>query len=102
MSRIVGRRIMLSHPTSSAYEPELVKTMSDAFERAWGDFAPRPRNERLAKSLMAGAIVETVEAGNRKPDDLVRSATLALIEAIKIDSEFLCAVSLPRQAQREQ
>jgi hypothetical protein len=76
--------------------------MSDAFERAWADFAPRPRNERLAKSLMASAIVETVEAGGREPDDLVRSATQVLTEAIKIDPEFLCAVPLPRQAQREQ
>jgi hypothetical protein len=44
---------MPSRFTSGAYEPELVNEMSDAFECAWSDFAPRPKNERLAKWLMA-------------------------------------------------
>jgi hypothetical protein len=82
---------MPSRFTSGAYAPELVKTMSDAFERAWGDFAPRPQNEQLAKWLMASAIIETLEAGKPEPDDLVRCATVALIKAIKIDPKLLNA-----------
>lgn len=80
---------MPSRFTSGAYEPERVKVMSDAFERAWGDFAPRPKNENLARSLMASAIVEAVEAGDLDHASLVRKATVTLIKAIKIDPKLL-------------
>jgi hypothetical protein len=80
---------MPSRFTSGAYDPELVKEMSQAFDRAWGDFAPRPKNEELARSLMASAIIETVEAGKRDQDDLARGATLALMKAIKINPKLL-------------
>jgi hypothetical protein len=80
---------MPSRFTSGAYEPELVSEMSRAFERAWGDFAPRPKNEEFARQLMASAIIETVEAGKRDQDDLARGATLALIKAIKINPDLL-------------
>ena len=69
---------MPSRFTSGAYEPELVNEMSDAFECAWSDFAPRPKDERLAKWLMATAIIEAVERGTRGHENLVRRATVAL------------------------
>jgi hypothetical protein len=75
--------------TSGAYEPELVNEMSRAFEHAWADFEPRPKNERLAKWLMATAIIEAVELGTRHHEHLVRRATVALITAIKADPRAL-------------
>ena len=63
--------------------------MSDALDRAWGDFAPRPKNESLARSLMASAIIEAVEAGDQDRLSLVRKATVTLIKAIKIDPDLL-------------
>lgn len=84
---------MPSRFTSGAYGPELVKAMSDAFDRAWADFAPRPKNETLARSLMASAIVEAVEAGDRDDASLVRKATVTLIKAIKIDPNLLDGAS---------
>jgi hypothetical protein len=79
--------------TSGAYGPELVKVMSDAFDRAWSDFAPRPKNETLAKSLMASAIIEALESGDRDEASLVRKATVTLMKAIKIDPESLDAAA---------
>jgi hypothetical protein len=74
---------------SGAYGPEAVKVMSEAFDRAWVDFAPRPKNEGLARSLMASAVIEAVEAGDRDQASLVRKATVTLIKAIKIDPDLL-------------
>jgi hypothetical protein len=71
---------MPSRFTSRAYEPE----MSDALDQAWRDFQPRPKNDELAKSIMAAAIIEAMEAGDREPVDLARKATLALQAAIRI------------------
>jgi hypothetical protein len=65
--------------------------MSDAFERAWADFAPRPKNETMGRSLMASAIIEAIEAGDRDQASLVRKATVTLIKAIKIDPKLLNA-----------
>jgi hypothetical protein len=87
---------MPSRFTSGSYEPELIKEMSDAFERAWADFAPRPKNERLAKRLMATAIVESVELGTRDHETLVRRATVALMTAIKADPKLLDAADARR------
>jgi hypothetical protein len=84
--------------TSGAYGPELVKVMSSAFDRAWADFQPRPKNEVLAKSLMASAIIEAVEAGEEDQEILVRKATVTLIKAIKIDPESLEADAAPGPA----
>jgi len=70
---------------SGAYDPELIKLMSAAVNAAWDAFEPRPRNEPLAKSLMASAVIENVEAGVNDRETLVRRATIALIAAIKID-----------------
>lgn len=87
---------MPSRFTSGAYGPELVKIMSEAFERAWDDFAPRPKNEALARSLMASAIIEAVEAGDQELDSLVRKATVTLIKAIKVDPDLLNATDTER------
>ena len=84
---------MPSRFASGVYGPELVKIMSDALDRAWRDFEPRPKNEVLAKSLMASAIIEAVEAGDSGEEALVRRATVTLIKAVKIDPELLNAVA---------
>jgi hypothetical protein len=80
---------MPSRFTSGAYEPEIVKLMSEAFDSAWARFTPRPSNEDLAKKLLAGAVIELVEGGVRDPEALVRRASMALQAAIKIDPALL-------------
>jgi len=70
---------MPSHFAARAFEPE----MNNAFDQAWRDFRPRPQNEELARSILATAIIEAMEAGDREPVDLARKATLALRAAIK-------------------
>jgi hypothetical protein len=74
---------------SGAYDPESTVLMGDALDSAWRDFAPRPKNEVLARSLMASAIIEAVEAGERDKVGLVRSATVALMAAVKVDPKLL-------------
>jgi hypothetical protein len=69
--------------------------MTGAFDRAWDDFEPRPRNLNLARSLMASAIIEAVEAGERDEQSLVRKATVTLIKAIKVDPDLLNAAAPP-------
>ncbi len=82
---------MPSRFASGVYGPELVQLMSGALDRAWRDFAPLPKNENLAKSLMASAIIEAIEAGEREEATLVRKATVTLIKAVKVDPELLNA-----------
>ena len=82
---------MPSRFTSGAYDPELVKIMSQALDRAWGDFEPRPKNQDLARSLMASAIIEAIEAGEHEEDALLRKATVTLMKAIKVDPDLLNA-----------
>jgi hypothetical protein len=74
---------------SGAYDPELTVLMGAALDSAWSDFAPRPKNEVLARSLMASAIIEAVEAGERNKAALVRKATVALMAAVKVDPKLL-------------
>ena len=74
---------------SRAYDPQLVKLMGEARDSAWNDFSPQPKNKKLARSLMASAISEAVEAGSRDRDVLVRKATVVLMAAIKLDPELL-------------
>jgi hypothetical protein len=74
---------------SGAYDPELTVLMGAALDSAWSDFAPRPKNEVLARSLMASAIIEAVEAGERNRNTLVRKATVALMAAVKVDPKLL-------------
>ena len=70
---------------SDIYDPETAKLMGDALDAAWSDFEPRPKNQDLARSLMATAIIEAVAAGETDVAALVRQATIALIAAIKVD-----------------
>jgi hypothetical protein len=58
--------------TSGVYGPELFGEMSNVLEHAWGDFAPRLKNEELVKKLMATAIIEAIELGTRDYEHLVR------------------------------
>jgi hypothetical protein len=74
---------------SDAYNPETTKLMGEAFEKAWADFQPRPKNESLARSLMATAIIEAVAAGVVGRDALTRAATVGLMSAIKADPDAL-------------
>jgi hypothetical protein len=63
--------------------------MSKTLDTAWANFDPRPRQENLARAILASAIVEAVEAGVREPEDLAQRATIALSAAIKIDPDNL-------------
>ena len=74
---------------SDAYDPEMTKLMGAALERAWVDFQPRPKNARLARSLMATAIIEAVEAGETDSSALMRAATVGLMTAMKADPDAL-------------
>jgi hypothetical protein len=65
---------------SGLYWPELVKLMTEAFDLALADFeAPPP----AAKKLLADAIIEGVDAGEREPSVLADRATIALRRAIE-------------------
>ena len=81
-----GKRLTLR-----ARKPQLANVMSEALDRAWNDFAPKPKNKKLARQLMASAISEAVEAGSRDFDVLVRRATVVLIAAVKLDPNRLMA-----------
>jgi hypothetical protein len=77
--------------TAGAYGAAIVNVMGAAMDKAWADFEPLPRNRVLARSLMAGAIIEGIEAGKRDHDVLVRTAIVTLMAAIKVDPEALRA-----------
>jgi hypothetical protein len=87
---------MFSHVTSGVYYPEILKEMGDAFDTAWKKFKPAPKNTELARSLIASAIIEAVEAGESEPATFVGKATRALRAAIKEDPEALNAVAARR------
>jgi hypothetical protein len=77
--------------TSGAYGAAIVDLMGAAMDKAWADFEPLPKNRVLARSLMASAIMEGIEAGKRDHEVLVRKATVTLMAAIKVDPEALRA-----------
>jgi hypothetical protein len=66
--------------TSGLYWPELVKIMSEAFDLALAHFE---LPTRAAKKLLADAIIEGVDAGEREPAALADRATNALRRAIE-------------------
>jgi hypothetical protein len=76
---------------SGAYGAAIVNLMGAAMDKAWADFEPLPKNRVLARSLMASAIIEGIEAGKRDHDVLVRKATVTLMAAIKVDPKALRA-----------
>jgi len=74
---------MPSRFSSGAYDPELVKVMSDALEEAWAKFDPPPKDGDLARLHMASAIIDAVDAGVREPEVLAAKAVHGLRAAIK-------------------
>jgi hypothetical protein len=63
--------------SSGAYDPELVKVMSDALDAAWVKFDPPPKDADLARLHLATAIIDAVEAGEREPEVLAASTRCA-------------------------
>jgi hypothetical protein len=71
---------MPEHFTSGNYEPEIVKTMGQAFDLAFANFTtPTP----AAAQVLADAIIEGVKAGEREPLVLAKRATIELRKAIE-------------------
>jgi len=70
--------------------------MSDAFDRAWSAFKPKPENAELSRLLMARAIIEAVEAGAIEASVLVDKATRALTAALGEDGEAIVVVGARR------
>ena len=91
---------MFSHLTSGVYYPEILTVMGDALDIAWKKFRPVPKNAALARTVMASAIIEAVEAGESEPATFVDRATRALRAAIKEDPEALNAVAARRTRWR--
>jgi hypothetical protein len=93
---------MFSHLTSGVYYPEILTVMGDALDIAWKKFRPVPKNAALARTVMASAIIEAVEARELEPaiPILVDKATRALRAAIKEDPEALNAVAARRTRWR--
>ena len=58
-----GAQQMPSHLTPGVYEPETLKIMVDALDRAWKELKRKPRAAELVRNLMARAIIEAVDAG---------------------------------------
>jgi hypothetical protein len=77
----------------SAFEPNLAKKMVDALERAWAGFEPTPKNELIARPVLASSIVNSVEAGSKSPDTWAQMATLILHNANRANPELLAALS---------
>ncbi len=80
---------MPSHLTPGVYEPETLKIMVDAFDRAWKEFRHTPRNAeaKLVRNLMACAIIGALDAGAVESTILVDKALRAARAAILGDRE---------------
>jgi hypothetical protein len=68
-------------PRYGEYGPELLKLMSEALDAAWSRVRLTPKDADLARLIMAGAIIEQVDAGVRAEDRLVAYATSVLAAA---------------------
>ena len=75
---------MLSRFASGEYGPDLVALMTEALEIAWRQVANPPPDTELARLIMAGAILEQVDAGVRKRDELIAGAAKALAAAARL------------------
>jgi hypothetical protein len=91
-----GMRQMSSHKTPGAYEPEILKVMGEAFDRAWEEFRAGPKYDELSRFLIARAIIQAVEAGAVEATILVDTATRALRAALGEDREALFTVDVRR------
>ena len=76
---------MSSHHTPGVYDPDILKVMGDAFDRAWKEFKPKPNNAEPSRFLMARAIIQAVNAGSVEASILVDKATRALRAEIGAD-----------------
>jgi hypothetical protein len=74
---------MPSRFSSGVYDPALVKVMGEALEGAWSQVHPQPRNVDLARQVLAGAIIEAVDAGERGSEVLIAAAAVALEAAME-------------------
>jgi hypothetical protein len=86
--------------TSGAYGTSIVNLMGAAMDKAWADFEPLPKDERLARSLMESAIGEGIEANVREHDVFVRKATVTLMAAIKLDPDALAHAGAKLRSSR--
>jgi hypothetical protein len=68
------------------YGPDLVKLMSEALDAAWDKVRLEPKDAELARLIMAGAIIEQVDAGVRRRDQLVAYATSVLAAAATLSA----------------
>jgi hypothetical protein len=60
------------------YGPDLVQLMSEALESAWRQAGHVAQDAELGRLVMAGAIIDQVDLGARRHEDLVAVARKAL------------------------
>jgi hypothetical protein len=68
---------------SKVYPPELAKLMKDAFAAAWPKVGLIGKNRELTRQLLASAIIDQVDAGERNPIEIAAAAVVVLASAGK-------------------
>jgi hypothetical protein len=79
----IGENCRPSQFSSGAYDPDLVRLMADALECAWRGVSLGPKDAELGRLVLAGAIIDCVDAGDRAHDVLVAKAKAALAIAAR-------------------
>jgi hypothetical protein len=74
---------------SRRYDPELIKLMKVALERAWDKVRNPPKSAELARLVLASAIIDAVDAGVRECEQLAAKALAALAAAARVTNEKL-------------
>jgi hypothetical protein len=72
-----------------AYGPDLVRLMTDALDGAWDRIETAPTDAELSRLVLAGAIIDEVDAGVREHGRLVAKALEALAAAVRVSGEKL-------------
>ena len=67
-----------------AYGPELVRLMADALESAWRQARCVARDAELGRLVMASAIIEQIDLGVRRQEELAATALKALDAAMRL------------------
>jgi hypothetical protein len=88
-----GRTAKMPNRQFTVHDPERVKKMVDALERAWVSVEPRPQNEGAARSILASAIVNAVEHGAQSQDAWTQRAMLTLWKERKMNPELFASSS---------
>ncbi len=83
---------MTEHFQGGEYGPELIDLMGTALDRAWDELRSKMEDVELARLVMAGAIIDKVDAGVRDRDDLVSAAISALKTAARLSDGDLAAI----------